>query len=322
MVMEIRQSADNVRDTHPDIGKQLDDIATLAKQEGVPDFYINKEKEENFTGKTVVVTGGNSGIGKELTRRFAMAGARVIAIDINPQLTETVDQINQEDESTNPIETIVADVGKHEQWFDQVQKLPKVDILLNVAAIIDPPLSPDNRESQPNIKDAMELARTPEGLAKLAKDTTAVFNTNFLGPHLLSIAMAEKMARDVIPSDPKDAKKKQQRNGVIINVGSTNVFTLNDRRLAYAPIKAALHLETQLMAKGLAPYGIRVNCVAPGATKDTDVVRDVIKAQERMPLGIDEVGDIADAILFLCSDKARNISGEVLKVDGARVVSM
>lgn len=300
--------------------KLLQEADRLGKEAGLPEILPSKEYD--FRGKVVVVTGAASGIGKETVRCFALAGARVIAIDINPELTKKLTQMNTEDGITTPIEGIIADVGKQEEWSPLIEKLEKVDILCNVAAIIDPPIDPKNSESQPNIDDAMELICTPEGRDKLAKDATRVFESNFLGPYLLSLAVANKMKGDSMRSSPDNIKAKNERRGVIINIGSTNVFTLHDKRLVYAPLKAALHTWTQLMAKGLASYGIRVNCVAPGATADTAVVRDVAEAQKRMPLSINEVKDVVDAIFFFCSKDARNITGQIVSVDGGRVVSV
>ena len=75
------------------------------------------------------------------------------------------------------------------------------------------------------------------------------------------------------------------------------------------------------MAKVLAPYGIRVNCVAPGATAGTKIVKNENAAQARMPLGINQPDDVVDAIVFLASDYARNVTGQLLLVDGGRVVN-
>lgn len=294
----------------------LDQAHKLLKDAGIPEPAVPTEYD--FNGKTVVITGGASGIGKEAVRRFALSGARVIAIDVNPQLKEKIAQLNEDDMPSIPIETIVADVSKPEQWRDQIKQLDKVDVLLNVAAIIDPPLDPNNPESQPDIQDAIRLIRTPEGTSQLINDAHKVVDSDFIGPYLLSLAIAEKMVGNRAPSNPNDLAEKQKRHGAIINVGSSNVFTLNERRLVYAPQKAAIHLWSQLLAKGLARYGITVNCVAPGATANTAIVKDVANAHQRMPLGINEPSDVVNTMMFLASDRARNMTGQIIAVEGGR----
>lgn len=300
--------------------QHLDNAYRLADEAGLLEMLDSNELD--FTGKTVVITGGASGIGLEAVRRFTLAGAKVIAIDINPQLKEKINQLNTPKLTFDSVQPIVADVGKHEQWLEQLQKLPKVDVLINVAAIIDPPLELKDPESSPTIKDLMRLTRTPEGAQRIKDDAFKVFNSNFMGPYMLCLAAADKMIGNSAPFEPDDVTGKETRRGVIINVGSTNVSTLNDRRPVYAPQKEALNIFTKLLAKALAPYGITAHCVSPGATADTAIIRDAREAQRRMPLGINKPKNVVDAMMFLASEGAKNMTGQTLAVDGGRTVSM
>ena len=270
----------------------------------------------DFSGKVVVVTGAASGIGCAAAERFCQLGADVYALDASgPELNEVVSEMQTDG---CQVTAIVADVGQPDQWRPELDPLERIDVLCNVAAIIDPVVDPGDPNSEPpDINDAVTwMANNP---GRLMGDLQRVFETNYRGPYLLSLFAAGKMRADAEPATTPQEKK--ERRGAIVNVGSTNVFTLHERRLVYAPLKAALHTLTELMAKVLAPYGIRVNCVAPGATAGTAIVGDVQAAQRRMPLGINTVDDVVDAVVFFASDYSRNVTGELLKVDGGRSVA-
>ena len=267
----------------------------------------------DFKNKVVVVTGAASGIGRATAERFCQLGAHVYALDVKQDSLDSV--VDAMLEAGYQADRIVADVGNPGEWYPQLASVPRIDVLCNVAAIIDP--------SELKIDEAMNMIASGglRGLKKLETELQDVVATNYRGPYLLSLFAAQKMRGSASPARPDDADGKKERRGVIINVGSTNVFTQNERRLVYAPLKAALHMLTELMAKGLAKYGIRVNCVAPGATAGTGMVGDEQDAQRKMPLGINTVDDVVDAIVYLASDYARNVTGEVLKIDGGRTVS-
>lgn len=121
-----------------------------------------------------------------------------------------------------------------------------------------------------------------------------------------------------------------RRKGSIVNVGSVNAEKVFPDTVAYCTSKGALHAMGRAMALSLAPHGIRVNNVAPGAVADTDLEparwgldseRDAMRS--RTPLG--ELGastDIASAVVFLGSIEARFVTGATLFVDGGRSASV
>ena len=115
----------------------------------------------------------------------------------------------------------------------------------------------------------------------------------------------------------------RQKSGVIINMASVGGIETNAGYLAYGSSKAALIWATRCVSKELAPYGIRVNAVAPGLTK-TEM--GLYKSEEELNKTIGQtalkrmadVSEITNAILFLASEKASFITGHILSVDGGR----
>jgi NAD(P)-dependent dehydrogenase (short-subunit alcohol dehydrogenase family) len=117
---------------------------------------------------------------------------------------------------------------------------------------------------------------------------------------------------------------KKQGKGIIINVSSINAEVSFPFRLSYCAAKAAVSSMTRVLALEWAPYGIRVNAVAPGVTR-TQMVAKAIEEKHiddmaylnRIPMRrFGEPDEIANAVYFLCSEQASYINGEVLTVDG------
>ena len=114
----------------------------------------------------------------------------------------------------------------------------------------------------------------------------------------------------------------KRKNGSIVNIASSAAIDANEGRLAYVTSKASIMSASKVLARELAPFNIRSNCVAPGLT-DTNLMRDNTKIEfinkTVDSLMIKRVGDpkeIANVIMFLASNLASYITGQTIRVDG------
>jgi NAD(P)-dependent dehydrogenase (short-subunit alcohol dehydrogenase family) len=245
-----------------------------------------------FAGKVAIVTGGGSGIGYAIARALALKGARVaIAGRTRETLARSAAAI--EKECGAPVLTVAADVAEprdcERMVAAAVERFGAVDILVNNAALFA--LLP--------LIDA-EAAEAARFLA-----------VNAIGP----LSAARAMAKWAIGHG---------RGGVIVNVSSIAAGRPVPGLGLYSASKAALESLTRSMAVEWAPKGIRVNAIAPGHVKTEGVLADFRLGRldeaamlARIPLGrIADGDDVADAVLFLCSERARHVVGHVLTVDG------
>ena len=243
-------------------------------------------------GKCALVTGASRGIGRAVALKLASEGAKV-ALNFagNESAAEAV---RQEIEAAGGEAILVkADVANEAAVQDMVQKTAdafgRIDILVNNAGI------------------------TRDGLLALMKeeDWDAVLSTNLKGVFLTTKAAAKLMMK--------------QRAGRIVNMASVVGVTGNAGQANYSAAKAGVIGFTKTIAKELASRGITANAVAPGFI-DTDMTSGLPdKAKEAalsgIPLGrMGTPEDIAAAVLFLVSDQASYITGQVLNVDGGMVM--
>lgn len=242
-----------------------------------------------FEGRVVVVTGSGSGIGAVMARMFAEEGAAVAVVDWNAEAAEeSAAAIRNLGQRAEALAADVSDPDDVDELFERLtDRLGQVDVLVNNAAIAD---GDDVLLTEPQVWD---------------RDVAVVLR----GPFLCT--------RAVLPG------LIDAGGGAIVNIASVNGLSALGNE-AYSAAKAGVINFTQSVAMRYGRHGIRANAVAPGTIRtpiwDERVERDP-KVFERLakwyPLGrVGEPEDVAKAALFLASDDAGWISGEVLRVDG------
>jgi NAD(P)-dependent dehydrogenase (short-subunit alcohol dehydrogenase family) len=248
-------------------------------------------------GKVAIVTGGNSGIGRGISEVFAREKARVVIGARNVETgKKTVEAIQKKGGTATFVRTDVQDGSQVKHLVEEaVARYGTIDIVCHCAGT---------------------------ELVKLLVDTTEeewdmVMNTNVRGAYLISKYAVPYMI----------AKKK----GAIINISSQLGFVGFERFSAYCASKGAIIQLTKAMALEYAKYGIRVNCVCPGAIDTPMVDRELAffedPAEVRKKIIIDHpigrIGrpeEVAEAVLFLASERSSFIIGESLVVDGGYII--
>ena len=243
-------------------------------------------------GRYALVTGASRGIGRAIALRLAAEGAAV-ALNFAGNVA-AAEAVRKEIESAGGKAILVpADVADETAATEMVEKTAEafgaIDILVNNAGIT---------------RDGLLLRMKEE-------DWDAVLNTNLKGVFHCSKAAAKFMMK--------------KRYGRIVNMASVVGLVGNSCQANYAAAKAGVIGFTKALAKELAGRGITVNAIAPGFIRSdmTDVLPDKVKETmlAGIPLGrAGEPEDVAKAALFLASDQAAYITGQVLTVDGGMVM--
>lgn len=238
--------------------------------------------------KIAVVTGAGRGIGRGIALALAREGAMVV-VNYNgskDRAEEVVRTIEEAGGKATAIQCNISDFEAAKEFFANVVKeYGKIDILVNNAGIT---------------KDNLMMKMSEE-------EFQSVIQTNLAGTfHGVKFVTRPMM---------------KQRQGRIINIASVSGVIGNMGQANYSASKAGVIGLTKAAAKELASRNITVNAVAPGfvATEMTDVLSDSVKeaAVATIPLGrFGEVEDIAETVVFLASDKAKYITGQVICVDG------
>ena len=243
----------------------------------------------SMAGKTAIVTGAATGIGRATAQLLARRGARVVAAGLQPErLRETVAEITAAGGEAIAVDADVSDPAAIEHVAARTQEaFEGADVLVNNAASY--PIGPWHEMD--------------------ATQWDAVFATNIRGYFLMARAVRPQMIA--------------RGGGAVVNVASVTFFTGNALLLAYVASKGAVIGFTRALAREAGPEGIRANAVAPGAfpTAATEIHadqeglwRDVLEAQSIKRRG--EVEDVARAIAFFASDESSFVSGQTLLVDG------
>jgi NAD(P)-dependent dehydrogenase (short-subunit alcohol dehydrogenase family) len=251
---------------------------------------------QNLEGKVAIITGGAGAIGSATAERLARAGARIAIADVREGpasaladrlkgagLTAKAFKVNLTREEE--IAALVADV---------VQAFGRIDILHNNAAA--------------NLQEVENGDRMLLDIS--AKNWDLTFSVNVRGPMLLSKAVIEQML-------------KQGSGGVIVNMSSgASQVPSPEARIAYGASKAALETLTRYTAAQYGAHQIRCNAILPGVVL-TPGMREMFTADQlgemsgrTMLRRACEPGDIAAMVHFLVSDDARQITGELVRVNG------
>lgn len=239
------------------------------------------------TTRVALVTGAARGIGLATARLFLAEGWRVALLDVEGELLEAAVAAIARPDDTLALTCDLADpVAITAAFAALAARFGRLDALVNNAG---------TAVFKPLLETTLE-------------EWSRVMAVNLTGPFLTSQAAAALMA--------------DHGGGAIVNITSISGIRASTLRVAYGTSKAALAHLTKQQAAELASLGIRVNAVAPGPV-DTAMAKAVhspeIRADYRdaIPLaryGLEE--ELAQAIVFLCSDKASYITGQVLAVDG------
>ncbi|MGM9572367.1 MAG: 3-oxoacyl-[acyl-carrier-protein] reductase [bacterium] len=246
----------------------------------------------NLTDKVALVTGASGGIGRSVSIALAKAGADVV-INYSGNLAKA-EEVQKEVEALGRKAMVIkADISSADEVSAMmkaaVKSFGKIDILVNNAGIT---------------RDGSLLMMKEE-------DWDAVLNTNLKGVFLCTKTAAKLML-----------KKKYGR---IINIASVVGLIGNAGQANYSAAKAGVIGLTKTSARELAARNITVNAVAPGfiQTKMTDVLPEEVKESMLSQVPLARLGtpdEVADAVLFLASDRASYITGQVISVNGGMVM--
>lgn len=245
-----------------------------------------------LTGKVALVTGASRGIGAVIAQTLAASRAYVY-VNYNgsaDRAAAVVSQITQAGAQAEAIQCDVADFDACKEMVDAViAKSGRIDILVNNAGIT---------------RDGLLMKMSEE-------DYDKVMNTNLKG----AFNTIRHASRYLL----------KQRSGKIVNMTSVSGILGNAGQANYSASKAGMIGLTKSVARELASRGINVNAVAPGYvdTEMTDALSDKVKEQllAQIPLGRAATPqDIANVVLFLVSDQAAYMTGQVLSVDGGMAI--
>jgi 3-oxoacyl-[acyl-carrier protein] reductase len=248
-----------------------------------------------FLGKTALITGGTAGIGRAIALAFAKQGANVSIFGTNEERAKDVVKEMEllKIDSQQQFNYFIVDVSRAKDVERSVNQLlsdwSKVDILVNNAGIT---------------RDGLLVRMTEE-------DWDIVVDVNLKSVYNTCRALARSMMKE--------------RTGKIINITSVVGLMGNAGQVNYSASKAGMIGFTKSLAKELASRNICVNCVAPGyiQTQMTQGLSDKVKESIVSMVPLSRMGqpdEVAHAVLFLASDLANYITGQVLTVDGGMVM--
>lgn len=248
------------------------------------------DKLFDVDGRVTIVTGGSRGIGRSIALGFAAKGAKVVIASRKAEACEkVVEEIKSAGGDAFAVPTQMSDLGDVKNLVEAtVAHYGGIDIIINNAA------------------NALALSLgeiTPEGWAKS-------FDVNLRGPVFL--------IQEALPH------LKASQHASVVNISSAAGFLFSAFTHIYAAAKAGLQSYTRSMAADLAPYNIRVNCVAPG-TIDTDMVRSSPPERQESMAKASLLGraahpdELIGIALFMASDASSFMTGATINYDGGLV---
>jgi NAD(P)-dependent dehydrogenase (short-subunit alcohol dehydrogenase family) len=243
----------------------------------------------------VLVTGAGQSVGRAMAEKFSARGDRVHICDIDEALLATVIAADPKISGTV---CDVADETQVKQLFAAARAaIGTVDVLINTVGIAGP-------------RGPIQSLSFAEWRATLAANLDSMFLT----------------IREAVPA------MQQNRHGVIINFSSMSTKTVMPFRSPYVASKAGVEGLTRSLARELGPHKIRVNAILPGAIDNQRLKNVLSRIAEQDGRRLDEVeaeslqfvsmrtkiqpDEIADMVLFLCSDAALHVTGQMIGVDG------
>ncbi|WP_353184990.1 SDR family NAD(P)-dependent oxidoreductase [Parapedobacter lycopersici] len=250
--------------------------------------------DSKLTGKTAVVTGGGSGIGRAICMRFAAEGASVHILELNP---ESADAVAQEIRDAGGLAAIHAcDVRNQQEVLSVIRAIKQIDILVNNAGIAH----------VGSVEDTTEA------------DFDRLCQVNIKGAYNILHAVVPKM--------------KEQGAGVILNMASIAALVGLTDRFAYATSKGAIAAMTLSIARDYLHHGIRCNSISPARVHTPFVDGFIAKnypgreaemfdmLSKSQPIGrMAKPEEVAALALYLCSDEAGFITGNDYPIDGGFV---
>ena len=251
----------------------------------------------SLIGKTAIITGGASGIGKAIAKIFAEQGAKVHILDINKEgATQTVNEIRKANQKATAHCCDVSNQKNVNKIIKNITTTDTIDILVNNAGIAH----------------IGSIEKTEEA------DLDKLYNVNIKGVYNCTKACIESF--------------KKNGSGVILNLASVASSVGHSDRFAYSMTKGAVLTMTYSIAKDYVTDNIRCNCISPGRVhtpfvdgylaenypgKEKEMFK---KLSETQPIGrMGKPEEIADLALFLCSDEAGFITGTDYPIDGGRI---
>jgi glucose 1-dehydrogenase len=244
--------------------------------------------KKRFHDKVAVITGAARGIGFACAERFISEGARVVLVDIDDKGIEAARKLGSK------AIFFKCDVSERAHVENAIGNLPKthanIDILVNNAA----------------------ASYRSDILTLTEDDFLLALKVNLLGAfHFTQLCARQMMQRT----------REGESAGAIVNIASINSLLAMPEAVAYCASKGALLQLTRASALALAPYGIRVNAVGPGSVATEGNTESLDRVSNRTPLGrFGTPEEIAGVVAFLASPDAAYITGEIIYVDGGRLV--